>query len=254
MRRRRQFAVGGVLVLLLLIYFAFFSGGGGNSGKVGHLHHVDRPGPPCHRRRRALPEALAAQPRLEGQRQDRDARLRRGRALRRGRRREPRARTRRLRSGTTIPQLFSGAQLRMVNLETAVTDGTCPEPQSKPYIFDAPGLGRHRSQERVHLARHGGQRPWHGLRSAGAVSEPDHRATGQLPDRRDRQQRRPGVCPVSDHHRRATHRNHHGDTGHRRQPGEHAGPPPAPNPASPRPSTRPSSCARCNRCAAPRTP
>ena len=26
----------------------------------------------------------------------------------------------------------------MVNLETAVTDGTCPEPQNKPYIFDAP--------------------------------------------------------------------------------------------------------------------
>ena len=40
--------------------------------------------------------------------------------------------------GTTIPQLFSGPQLRMVNLETAVTDGTCPEPQDKQYIFDAP--------------------------------------------------------------------------------------------------------------------
>ena len=40
--------------------------------------------------------------------------------------------------GTTIPKLFSGADLTMVNLETAVTDGTCPEPQSKPYIFDAP--------------------------------------------------------------------------------------------------------------------
>ncbi len=40
--------------------------------------------------------------------------------------------------GTTIPQLFAGSQLRMVNLETAVTDGTCPEPQNKPYIFDAP--------------------------------------------------------------------------------------------------------------------
>ena len=26
----------------------------------------------------------------------------------------------------------------MANLETAVTDGTCPEPQNKPYIFDAP--------------------------------------------------------------------------------------------------------------------
>jgi poly-gamma-glutamate capsule biosynthesis protein CapA/YwtB (metallophosphatase superfamily) len=38
--------------------------------------------------------------------------------------------------GTTVKQLFSGAQLSMVNLETAVTDGTCPEPQSKPYIFN----------------------------------------------------------------------------------------------------------------------
>ncbi|HEY1827592.1 MAG TPA: CapA family protein [Acidimicrobiales bacterium] len=41
--------------------------------------------------------------------------------------------------GSTISQLFSGAQLRMVNLETAVTNNAvCPEPQSKPFIFDAP--------------------------------------------------------------------------------------------------------------------
>jgi len=40
--------------------------------------------------------------------------------------------------GDTIPQLFAGAQLRMVNLETVVTNGTCPEPQPKQYIFDAP--------------------------------------------------------------------------------------------------------------------
>jgi poly-gamma-glutamate synthesis protein (capsule biosynthesis protein) len=40
--------------------------------------------------------------------------------------------------GTTIPQLFAGTNLTMVNLETAVTDGTCPEPQNKQYIFDAP--------------------------------------------------------------------------------------------------------------------
>jgi poly-gamma-glutamate synthesis protein (capsule biosynthesis protein) len=40
--------------------------------------------------------------------------------------------------GTTIPQLFAGTQLRMVNLESVVTNGTCPEPQNKPYIFDAP--------------------------------------------------------------------------------------------------------------------
>jgi poly-gamma-glutamate synthesis protein (capsule biosynthesis protein) len=40
--------------------------------------------------------------------------------------------------GSTIPQLFANTQLSMVNLETAVTNGVCPEPQSKPYIFDAP--------------------------------------------------------------------------------------------------------------------
>jgi poly-gamma-glutamate synthesis protein (capsule biosynthesis protein) len=40
--------------------------------------------------------------------------------------------------GPTISQLFSGAELRMVNLETAITDGLCPQPQSKPYIFFAP--------------------------------------------------------------------------------------------------------------------
>jgi poly-gamma-glutamate synthesis protein (capsule biosynthesis protein) len=40
--------------------------------------------------------------------------------------------------GTTIPQLFAGTQLRMVNLETAITNNTCPESQPKQYIFDAP--------------------------------------------------------------------------------------------------------------------
>ncbi len=41
--------------------------------------------------------------------------------------------------GTTIPQLFAGSSLAMVNLETVVTNNNvCPEPQSKPYIFDAP--------------------------------------------------------------------------------------------------------------------
>ena len=35
-------------------------------------------------------------------------------------------------------QLLAGSQLRMVNLESALTDGTCPQPQSKPYIFYAP--------------------------------------------------------------------------------------------------------------------
>jgi poly-gamma-glutamate synthesis protein (capsule biosynthesis protein) len=38
--------------------------------------------------------------------------------------------------GNTVSQLLSGAQVRMVNLESALTDGTCPQPQAKPYIFN----------------------------------------------------------------------------------------------------------------------
>lgn len=40
--------------------------------------------------------------------------------------------------GNTVGQLLSGAQLRMVNLESALTDGTCPQQQAKEFIFDAP--------------------------------------------------------------------------------------------------------------------
>jgi poly-gamma-glutamate capsule biosynthesis protein CapA/YwtB (metallophosphatase superfamily) len=40
--------------------------------------------------------------------------------------------------GTTFPTLFAGAQLSMVNFESALTAGTCPEPQTKPFIFFAP--------------------------------------------------------------------------------------------------------------------
>lgn len=39
----------------------------------------------------------------------------------------------------TLPTLFSGADLAMVNLETAVTDDdSCPQPQNKQYLFHAP--------------------------------------------------------------------------------------------------------------------
>jgi poly-gamma-glutamate capsule biosynthesis protein CapA/YwtB (metallophosphatase superfamily) len=40
--------------------------------------------------------------------------------------------------GGTVSQLFSGAQVRMVNLESALTGGKCPQPQPKQYIFYAP--------------------------------------------------------------------------------------------------------------------
>jgi poly-gamma-glutamate synthesis protein (capsule biosynthesis protein) len=42
--------------------------------------------------------------------------------------------------GTTIPELFAGTQLRMVNLETVLTTtaSPCPEPQPKQFLFNAP--------------------------------------------------------------------------------------------------------------------
>jgi len=40
--------------------------------------------------------------------------------------------------GPGVPALLSGADLSMVNLETALTDGSCPDPQPKQYVFDTP--------------------------------------------------------------------------------------------------------------------
>ena len=40
--------------------------------------------------------------------------------------------------GPGVPQLLAGADLRMVNFESAMTDGTCPDPQPKSYDFYAP--------------------------------------------------------------------------------------------------------------------
>ena len=131
MRRRRQFAVGGALLLLLLIYFAFFSGG---SGKTP-------PAPPAtqHQTTAAdhFPRHSPLNPDWKGS----------GHAVTLGfggdthfegtvganLTKDPSTAL-----GTTIPQLFAGTQASMVNLETVITDSTCPEPQTKPYIFDAP--------------------------------------------------------------------------------------------------------------------
>ncbi len=40
--------------------------------------------------------------------------------------------------GPTVPALLSGVDLSMVNMESALTDGTCPDPQPKQYDFYAP--------------------------------------------------------------------------------------------------------------------
>ncbi len=40
--------------------------------------------------------------------------------------------------GPTVPELLSGVDLSMVNYESALTDGTCPDAQAKQYVFYAP--------------------------------------------------------------------------------------------------------------------
>jgi poly-gamma-glutamate synthesis protein (capsule biosynthesis protein) len=40
--------------------------------------------------------------------------------------------------GPTVPALLSGANLNMVNFESALTDGTCPDTQPKQFVFYAP--------------------------------------------------------------------------------------------------------------------
>jgi poly-gamma-glutamate synthesis protein (capsule biosynthesis protein) len=131
MRRRRQFAVGGAVVLVLLIYVAFFSGGSSAPPKAPvTTHHAAAAA-------EHFPKHSPLNPDWTGN----------GKAVTLGFGGDVHfagavgvslAKNPATALGTTIPQLFTGTQLRMVNLETAVTNGTCPEPQSKPYIFDAP--------------------------------------------------------------------------------------------------------------------
>jgi poly-gamma-glutamate synthesis protein (capsule biosynthesis protein) len=40
--------------------------------------------------------------------------------------------------GDTVGQLLAGSNVRMVNLESALTDGACPQQQNKPFIFFTP--------------------------------------------------------------------------------------------------------------------
>jgi poly-gamma-glutamate capsule biosynthesis protein CapA/YwtB (metallophosphatase superfamily) len=127
-QRRRQVTVVGVLILLLLVYVIFFSGGG-------------RKTPPASRSRahttEAFPHHSPLDPNWRGD----------GKAVTLAfggdvhfagvvgglLQQDPATAL-----GTTFPTLFGGAQLAMINLESSLTAGTCPEPQPKPFIFFAP--------------------------------------------------------------------------------------------------------------------
>ena len=137
-RRRTEFAVGGFLLLVLIIYLAGFSGGSGtptastttttsssSSARVATLANQHFPknsplNPDWKGSGKTVTLAFGGDVHFEGVVGEKLAQ-------------DPSTAL-----GSTIPQLFAGSNMSMVNLETTVTDGTCPEPQNKQYIFDAP--------------------------------------------------------------------------------------------------------------------
>ena len=137
-RRRRQFAVGGAIVFVILVYLAVFSGGSGKAPRTTTTTTTHGAAATVTvTSSRDFPRNSPLNPDWKGN----------GKAVTLGfggdLHFEGTVGTRLTSDpttalGTTIPQLFSGTQMNMVNLESVVTDGTCPEPQSKPYIFDAP--------------------------------------------------------------------------------------------------------------------
>jgi poly-gamma-glutamate synthesis protein (capsule biosynthesis protein) len=132
-RRRTQFAIGGGIVLLVIIYFGFFSGGSGTPSTTSTTSSPQaRTVADEH-----FPTHSPLNPDWKGN--GHTVTLGFGGDVHfAGVVGENLAKDPSTALGSTIPQLFAGSQLRMVNLETVVTNGTCPEPQNKPYIFDAP--------------------------------------------------------------------------------------------------------------------
>ncbi len=128
-RRRRQFATVGVLLVLFLIYLAFFSGGGSKPPEPPPHHAATTTetfpkhsplNPSWKGDGKAVTMAFGGDVHFEGavgQRLTEDPAT----AL-----------------GNTVSQLLANSQLRMVNLESALTDGQCPQRQDKPFIFFAP--------------------------------------------------------------------------------------------------------------------
>ena len=248
MRRRRQFAVGGALLLLLLIYFAFFSGGSSAPPRatpptthhaVATAEHFPRHSP--------LNPAWTGNGHTVTLGFGGDVHF--AGAVGGNLAKDPSTAL-----GTTIPQLFAGTQ---------AADGEPRDRGDRRHLPGAPEqalhlrrarLGRHRPQERHGLGGHRGQRPRHGLWPARPVPESDHRLPGRLPHHRHRQHGCAGLHALSGDDRRPAHRDHRGDAGDRRQPGQHVDGDRRPSPASPRRSTRRSSSARSSRCGARRTP
>jgi Bacterial capsule synthesis protein PGA_cap len=128
-RRRRQFATVGAILIIFLIYITAFSGGGPKT--------VTPPAHPDHTVSESFPAHSPLNPNWKGD--GKPVTMAFGGDVHF----EGAVGARLTESpttalGNTVGQLLGGSQLRMVNFESALTNGTCPQPQSKPFIFYAP--------------------------------------------------------------------------------------------------------------------
>ena len=123
--------------------------------------------------------------------------------------------------GPTVPALLSGVDLSMVNLESALTDGTCParrrpsstsstRPPSAISAFKGAGVTLI-----TEANNHGEDCGPPGLQMA-----LDHPGPDRLHHPRHRPERGAGLHPVHDHHPRPAHRDHRRHPGHRLRPAD----------------------------------
>lgn len=135
-KRRTQFAVAGFAFFLLIIYLAAFSGGGSGKPTASTTSTTSHSGHTTVSYTH-FPKHSPLNPGWTGDGQSVTLGFG-GDVHFEGTVGESLASDPSTALGTTIPQLFAGTNVSMVNLESVVTDGTCPEPQNKQYIFDAP--------------------------------------------------------------------------------------------------------------------
>ncbi len=110
--------------------------------------------------------------------------------------------------GPTVPFLMAGADLSMVNMESALTDGTCPDPQPKQYVFYAPSTA-------ISAFQHAGitlitETNNHGedCGPAGLEMALQARAQSAVPHPWDRAERDPSVHSVPGNNSRRADRDH----------------------------------------------
>ena len=104
--------------------------------------------------------------------------------------------------GPTVPDLLVGGRPLHGELESALTDGTCPDPQGKQYVFYAPPSVVTAFKGAGVTLDHRGEQPRRGLRAAGPPDRSRHQGLDGVHHPRHRPELGPGLHPLHHHHPR----------------------------------------------------